>query len=139
MLNWEMCCELRRAHVTARPLRCPVQCAVQPWDAKHKKTTYYNVLLRCYFVLQSTTMYYSSTTLVLQGTTPLLARTFTTQYYKVLLPCYSVLQSTTRVDGITTFMFDSCNTVHCMEQPMQCKMQRNYEVTFGSPNMEPVH
>ena len=56
VLNWEeVCCELRRAHVTAKPLRGPFQCVVRPWDAKQRKTTespcrstttpYYKVLL----------------------------------------------------------------------------------------------
>ena len=55
-------------------VRRPFQCAVQPWDARHKKTTespchttttrYYKVLLRlrCYSVLRRATKYYSSTT-----------------------------------------------------------------------------
>ena len=35
--NWEMMCgEVRRTTVTAKPLRRPFQCALQPWDAKHK-------------------------------------------------------------------------------------------------------
>lgn len=34
-----LCLELHKAHVTAKPVRRPFQCAVQPWDARHKTTT----------------------------------------------------------------------------------------------------
>ena len=85
VLNWEMmCCELRKAHVTAKPVRRLFQCAVQPCDARHKQTMespchrtttwYHKELLR-------TTMFYSSTT----------------PYYKVLLQYYSAQQSTSPV------------------------------------------
>ena len=108
VLNSEMmCCELRGAHVTAKPLRRPFQCPVRPWDARHKNTTespchstttpyykellcittfysgispYYKLLLQypVYKILPNTTKYYS-------GTTP---------YYKGLLQ-HTPLQSTT--------------------------------------------
>ena len=102
-----MRCELQRAHVTANPVRRLFQCAVQPWDARHKKTTespchrtttrYYKELPRTtmyYSILQSTAPVYS----VQQSTTAVLLRT--TKYYLVLLHTtkhYSVLQSTTPV------------------------------------------
>ena len=95
VLNWEMmCCELRRARVTAKPVRRPFQCAVQPWDARHKKTTespYYSEI-------QSTTPYYK-------------VRLCTTPYYKVrfrtsklgrLTPCSKVLLCTTKYYSSTT-------------------------------------
>ena len=108
VLNSEMmCCELRGAHVTVKPLRRPFQCPVRPWDARHKNTTespchstttpyykellcittfysgispYYKLLLQypVYKILPNTTKYYS-------GTTP---------YYKGLLQ-HTPLQSTT--------------------------------------------
>ncbi len=108
VLNCEMMrCELQRAHVTANPVRRLFQCAVQPWDARHKKTTespchrtttrYYKELPRTtmyYSILQSTAPVYS----VQQSTTAVLLRT--TKYYLVLLHTtkhYSVLKSTTPV------------------------------------------
>ena len=134
VLNWEMTCwELRRAHVPAKPLRRPFQCAMEPWDASRKKTTespchstttpylqrtttYYNVLLRCYSALQSTTPvlleYYSCTTPVLlrttkyclgnsipQSTTPVLLRTTPVLPGTTLL----LLPTTLRNSGTTKY------------------------------------
>ena len=74
VVNWEMiCCELRRAHVTATRLRRPFQCTVQPWDGTQTSESpcttppHYKALLhikvlihttKCYSVLYSTTPYY---------------------------------------------------------------------------------
>ena len=100
VLNWEMvCCELRGARVTAKPVRRPFQCAVQPWDARHKKTTdspCHRTTTRYYKELVRTTMFHSGTTPVLLSTTKCYSGT--TPYYKVRLrtiPYYSALQSST--------------------------------------------
>ena len=71
--KWEMMhCELQRAHVTAKLLRCPFQCAVQLWDAKHNETTEspchstttpHSKVITIYYVLQSTTPYYEVKTI----------------------------------------------------------------------------
>ena len=75
-------------HVRAKPVRRPFQCAVQPWDARHKKTAeipchrtttwHYKELLRTTPVLLRTTKYCK----ILQNTTPVLLGA--TKYYSVL-------------------------------------------------------
>ena len=67
IVNWEMMCCEHGNHMTAKPLRSPFQCAVQPWDAntllgrahvtvlRIRTTQYYDSMLQCNYNIHITT------------------------------------------------------------------------------------